>query len=145
MTYDEYEATLWTTRVDGLTICEGCLYRPRPGVYSTLCLAGRTLRTTMPTSCNLFRRRKTGEIPEEEQEMSDASTTMQRITSEVTREKRLSSGYVLLTGRSWAQMPENEWEALRPGESIPDRYTFNPGWWDLRKPNIATEKEVLDE
>ena len=56
--------------------------------------------------------------------------TFVRDRAEVALAKDLGTGYVRLEVKNaspfwgWAQMPKGEWEALNPGEQVPDEYIF---------------------
>lgn len=58
------------------------------------------------------------------------------ITKDVAIVKRLASGYIRVDagGRQFAQMPNDVWGSLNPGDTVPDEWAFEPEWCRLRKP-----------
>ena len=68
-------------------------------------------------------------------------------TAQVTRVKQLSTGYVRVDagGRQFAQMPSDVWDALEPGQAVPDEWAFELEWERLRKPDAEPESEARDE
>lgn len=59
------------------------------------------------------------------------------ITKDVTTIKHFDTGYVRVdaSGRQFAQMPLAVWDAMEPGETVPDEWAFEPEWCRLRKAN----------